>query len=101
MFMLAQIFSLCFLKIKIYGALCPPLHLGVVAIEKGAFWSPSTTVANFTTLTKTFLYAHYKLKTPSKFHFVCNGIRKENTGNICLTNKISLCNDCSKQPKQK
>ena len=24
-----------------------PLHLGVVAIEKGAFWSPSTTVANF------------------------------------------------------
>ena len=25
-----------------------PLHLGVVAIEKGAFWSPSTTVANFT-----------------------------------------------------
>ena len=27
---------------------CPPLHLSVVAIEKGAFWSPSTTVANFT-----------------------------------------------------
>ena len=25
-----------------------PLHLGVVAIEKGAFWSPSATVANFT-----------------------------------------------------
>ena len=24
------------------------LHLSVVAIEKGAFWSPSTTVANFT-----------------------------------------------------
>ena len=24
-----------------------PLHLGVVAIEKGAFWSPSTKVANF------------------------------------------------------
>ena len=24
-----------------------PLHLGVVAIEKGTFWSPSTTVANF------------------------------------------------------
>ena len=23
-----------------------PVHLGVVAIEKGAFWSPSTTVAN-------------------------------------------------------
>ena len=28
-----------------------PLHLGVVAIEKGAFCLPSTTVANFTTLT--------------------------------------------------
>ena len=26
----------------------PPLHLGVVAIEKGAFGSPSTKVANFT-----------------------------------------------------
>ena len=26
----------------------PPQHLGVVAIEKGTFWSPSTTVANFT-----------------------------------------------------
>ena len=24
-----------------------PLHLGVVAIEKGVFWSPSTMVANF------------------------------------------------------
>ena len=28
----------------------PSLHLGVVAIEKGAFWSPSTLVANFTYL---------------------------------------------------
>ena len=26
--------------------ICPPLHLGVVAIEKGAFGSPSTMVAN-------------------------------------------------------
>ena len=26
----------------------PPLHLSVVAIEKGAFWSPSIMVANFT-----------------------------------------------------
>ena len=30
------------------GAL--PLHLGVVAIEKRAFWLPSTKVANFTYL---------------------------------------------------
>ena len=28
----------------------PPLYLGVVAIEKEAFWSPSATVANFTYL---------------------------------------------------
>ena len=27
----------------------PSLHLDVVAIEKGAFWSPLTTVAKFTT----------------------------------------------------
>ena len=26
----------------------PPLHLGVVTIEKGAFGSPSTKVSNFT-----------------------------------------------------
>ena len=31
----------------------PPLHLGVVATEKGAFGSPSTSVANFT--------CHYRL----------------------------------------
>ena len=32
------------------GVARPPLHLGVVAIEKGAFGSPSTMVANFTLL---------------------------------------------------
>ncbi len=30
--------------------LCLPLHFGVVPIEKGAFGSPSTKVANFTDL---------------------------------------------------
>ena len=30
------------------GVASSPLHLGVVAIEKGAFRPPSTTVANFT-----------------------------------------------------
>ena len=35
-------------KVKQSRELRPPLYLGVVAIEKGAFWSPSTTVANFT-----------------------------------------------------
>ena len=36
-----------------------PLHLGVVAIEKGAFGSPSTMVANFTYL----LYTHKKSRS--------------------------------------
>ena len=30
------------------NGVAPPLHIGVVAIEKVAFGSPSTTVANFT-----------------------------------------------------
>ena len=29
----------------------PPLHFGIVAIEKGAFWLPSITVTNFTYIT--------------------------------------------------
>ena len=37
-----------------------PLHLGVVAIEKGAFESPSTTVANFTFLLT--LFKHFFLQ---------------------------------------
>ena len=44
----------------------PLLHLGVVAIEKGAFWSPSTTVAN---------YNFYKLSSNNGYyrhlHFPC------------------------------
>ena len=40
-------------RIKVSGAIegmesRPPLHLSVEAIENEAFWSPSTTVANFT-----------------------------------------------------
>ena len=57
-------------KVRIKGKveqkeLCPPLHLGVVAIEKGAFWSPSTTVTNFTNFTILFNpdYNLYKLIT--------------------------------------
>ena len=30
-------------KVHIKGK-CPPLHLGVVAIEKGVFWLPLTTI---------------------------------------------------------
>ena len=36
-----------------------PLHLSVVAIEKGAVWSPSTTVANFTFLLILFKINEY------------------------------------------
>ena len=36
-----------------------PLHLGVVAIEKGAFGSPSTMVPNFTLLFVTFKLRAY------------------------------------------
>ena len=35
---------------------CPPLHLGVVAIEKGAFGLPSTKVANFTYMVSSMYY---------------------------------------------
>ena len=40
---------------SIPGRVIPLLHLGVVAIEKGAFGSPSTTVTNFTLLTCRFI----------------------------------------------
>ena len=36
----------------------PPLHLGVVAIEKGAFWSLSTTVANFAHYIYIYIYIY-------------------------------------------
>ena len=35
-------------KVEQSKASSAPQDLGVVTIEKGAFWSPSTTVANFT-----------------------------------------------------
>ena len=40
----------------------PPLHFGVVAIEMGAFESPSTKVANFT-----FTYGLYAIKKRHQF----------------------------------
>ena len=50
-------------KVRIKGkveqsreGVAPPLHLGVVAIEKGAFGLPSTLVANFTYLLKYLMY---------------------------------------------
>ena len=43
-----------------------PLHFGVVAIEKGAFGSPSTKVANFTFLSK----KKKKISMQVKVHFL-------------------------------
>ena len=37
------------------------LYLGVIAIEKGAFWSPSTTVANFTYI-YIYIYIYFEMK---------------------------------------
>ena len=50
-------------KVRIKGGIQgkekrPPLHLSVVAIEKGAFWSPSTTVANFTFTFYIYIYKY-------------------------------------------
>ena len=40
----------------------PPLHLGVVAIEKGAFWSPSTMVANLYIYIYIYIYNENRKK---------------------------------------
>ena len=40
----------------------PPLHIGIVAIEKGAFGSPSTTVFNFT-LQLIYIYIYIYIHT--------------------------------------
>ena len=43
------------------GVVAHPLYLGVVAIEKGAFWSPSTTIANFTYLLITIPHIRFQV----------------------------------------
>ena len=54
------------------------LHLGVVAIEKGAFGSPSTMVANFT-YTSIYLSKHYE---PITFQRKVDFLRNEKSPNI-------------------
>ena len=44
-----------------------PLHLSVVAIEKGAFWSPSTPVANIT-----LLYIALKMAVKNRNDGICH-----------------------------
>ena len=42
------------------NGVAPLLHLGVVVMEKGAFWSPSTMVANFTYI-YIYIYIYFKM----------------------------------------
>ena len=69
-----------------------PLHLGVVAIEKGAFWSPSTTVANFTSTLPIWRQYHSKLSqnkcTPVKKY--CFITEKRNSKKDCMSWKLIL-----------
>ena len=51
----------------------PPLHLHIVAIEKGAFESPSTKVANFTYFTS---YTSYKRHSPVDSYTVLTNQQK-------------------------
>ena len=65
--LVAALFNIQYYKVRIKGKMeqyrimkkCLPLQLGVVAIEKKDFESPSTTVANFTLL----IYLLYYVRT--------------------------------------
>ena len=69
--------------------LCPPLYFGVVAIEKGAFASPSTRVANFS-----FISCRTNPKEPSPPDYlkpVMEGIIK---GFVAVIDLFSFVNQC-------
>ena len=55
----------------------PPQHLGVVAIEKGAFRSPSTKDANLTT-TYMYIFYLYTVKYPDRYILNNSVLRKYN-----------------------
>ena len=46
------------------NVVAPPRHFGVVAIEKGAFGSPSTKVVNFTLTIYIRIFSHFFLYLP-------------------------------------
>ena len=59
----------------------PSLYLSVVAIQKGAFWSPSTTVANVTYL---FGFMDYLLLNPVYTNMYILLVRDSFIGNLFL-----------------
>ena len=72
------------------GVAPPPLHIVVVAIEKGAFGLPSTMVANFTLLTYMSVnYGHYRhmdveneIAKKTVLHFLNQSTRLKNMRGI-------------------
>ena len=64
------------IKGKVEQGVVPPLHLDVVAIEKGAFGLPSTMVANFTyllTLGKIDLFKNYYCRQNRSLNIITVG----------------------------
>ena len=66
-----------------------PLHLGVVAIEKGAFWSPSTMIANFTYYIYIYIYIYIyhqvALTSRSSLALSCNQFVSSITSGMIFT----------------
>ena len=87
----ASLLSTQHYKVRIKGkveqsrkGVAPPLHIGVVAIEKGAFGLPSTMVANFY-FTLLFVY-ETRASNPTHIEFKC---RKTSVGkNITIVKKL-------------
>ena len=59
----------------------PPQHLGVIDMEKGAFWSPSTMVANFTYLIQ-FYFIKFDLICSTFYHFIMTCIKTQTLHSI-------------------
>ena len=66
-----------------------PLHLGIVAIEKGTFGSLSTTVASFTFLLIVIITTFRRTYRPKRCDY--NNKNEDNSPNIQSNNKKELC----------
>ena len=83
-------------KVRIKGkveqsreGVAPPLHLGVVAIEKGAFGLPSTMVANFT-----YLKVGLRISDVSEYQNLPQQLleNEEHNSNTCCRGNVSWFN---------